>query len=243
MPKVFGIIGNPVEHSFSPQFFSDKFKRLGLSNVYKRFELPSIKAFNDVLKSEHNLSGLNVTSPYKEVIIEYLDELSPIAQEIQAVNTIEFYSDKLIGHNTDVIGFDAVIKGLNIGKTPCLILGTGGASKAVQFVLNNRNIPFLQVSRNNVAESISYSSIDTSIISKYPVVINTTPVGMGDLIGEKPPIPYQHISTDNILIDLIYKPRTTAFLEEGLRLGSRVKNGYQMLIEQAEASWEIWNSR
>ncbi len=242
MTKLYGIIGNPVTHSFSPDYFSEKFHKQGLPYRYERFQLAKISELKDVLKANPNLVGFNVTSPFKESILPYVSELSPEAQELQAVNTVVRKGDSLIGYNTDVIGFDKTISGLSFGKKGCLVLGTGGASKAVVYVLQQRNLPFKRVSRTKSIGGLTYDNINAEVLRQFPVIINTTPLGMMNRMNEKPMLPYQHIGVDHVLIDLVYKPRTTAFLEEGLSRGARIKNGFQMLVEQAEASWKIWSS-
>lgn len=242
MTKLFGIIGNPVTHSFSPDYFNEKFKKNGLPCQYKRFPLSQISQLQDVLQNHPNLVGFNVTSPFKEAILPYVSELSPEAQELQAVNTVVRNGNELIGYNTDVIGFDKTITSLGIGKKGCLVLGTGGASKAVAYVLKQRNMPFNFVSRTKTNGVLSYDDINGDVLRQFPVVINTTPLGMMNRINQKPMIPYSKIGVDNVLIDLVYIPRTTAFLREGFNRGARIKNGFQMLVDQAEASWKIWSN-
>jgi shikimate dehydrogenase len=242
MPE-FGLIGKSLDHSFSPAYFGEKFKKLGLTHTYEKFELQTIEQFPDVPKQHPELIGLNVTIPYKESIIPFLDELSPEAKEVEAVNTIAFSRGKLKGYNTDIHGFDAVWRSLYLRKEPCLVLGTGGASKAVVFVLKKHKVPFLNVSRNPTQDQIGYDEISTKLISEYPVIVNTTPLGMYPDVKSKPKLPYAVLDEKNVLIDLVYEPGTTAFLHEGLRRGARIKNGFQMLVEQAEASWNIWTAQ
>lgn len=241
MTKLYGIIGNPVTHSFSPDYFSEKFKRLGLNYSYDRFHLNDISELSNVLNANPSLVGFNVTSPFKEAIIPYLTEISQEAKSIGAVNTVVRDGDSLIGYNTDIIGFDKTIASLGIGKKGCLVLGSGGASNAVKYVLSKRKMPFKQVSRSRQNGMISYKEIDKRLLDQFPVIINTTPLGMMNRINEKPALPYNHISGKSVLIDLVYKPRATAFLRAGLNRGARIKNGFQMLVEQAEASWKIWS--
>jgi shikimate dehydrogenase len=242
MTKLFGIIGNPLGHSFSPEYFKLKFEKLDLPYVYEAFELKQISDVTLLMADHPELCGFNVTSPYKEAILPYLAKLSEEAKLIGAVNTVLNVEGHLHGFNTDVIGFDKVVHDLHLGIKGCLILGTGGASKAVKYVLTKRGLPYLQVSRTKKKDVIEYKSIDNEVLNRFPVIINTTPSGMKHQELSKPLLPYHLIGPKNVLIDLIYEPRVTAFLEEGLRRNSRVKNGYQMLIEQAEASWSIWVS-
>ncbi|MFT5724564.1 MAG: shikimate dehydrogenase [Bacteroidia bacterium] len=242
MTKDFGIIGNPVQHSFSPEYFNDKFQKLKLPYTYHGFELKKIKELEAVIQQYPNLFGLNVTSPYKEDIMSYLSTMSPEAMEVGAVNTVVIKGDKLHGFNTDVDGFDKVVEDLHVGRKGCLVLGTGGASKAVIHVLESRDMSYVQVSRSPKKNMIGYSDINQEMLSEYPVIINTTPLGMMNDIYSKPQLPYRFIGPQHVLVDLVYQPRTTAFLQEGLKRGARIKNGYQMLIEQAEAAWKIWSS-
>jgi shikimate dehydrogenase len=242
MTKEFGIVGNPVKHSFSPEYFYTKFRKLKLPYVYHRFELTEIGEVLSLVRDNPKLAGFNVTSPFKQEIIPFLSSVSDEANEVGAVNTVVIKNGELHGFNTDIIGFNKVIGDLRIQRQRCLILGTGGASRAVIQVLNKRNMPFIQVSRNRNHGMIMYGDITNKILCDFPVIINTTPLGMQNSINSKPSIPYHHIDSHHVLIDLIYNPRTTVFLHEGLKRGARIKNGYQMLIEQAEASWKIWAS-
>jgi len=238
----FGLIGKSLDHSFSPSYFAGKFQKLGLNHSYTAFELEAIDAFPALLKQHPNLVGLNVTIPYKESILSYMDELSVEAEEIRAVNTILIRDGKCIGHNTDIFGFEAMWRSLYLRREPCLVLGTGGASKAVCYVLEKRKVPFVQVSRSPLGGQIYYDEISRQLLKKYPIIVNTTPLGMYPNVFSKPNLPYSGLDEKNVLIDLVYEPRTTAFLREGLNRGSRIKNGFQMLVEQAEASWKIWSA-
>lgn len=240
MSKLYGILGKSLGHSFSPDYFSHKFQKLHIDAVYRKFEISHIDEVKRVL-AESNLVGLNVTIPYKQEVIPYLDILSEEVNAIGAVNTILLKSGKSYGFNTDVVGFAQTLKSLNIGKTKCLVLGTGGAAKSVQYVLNQRNMECLSVSRSPENGQINYEQIDKPLLQQYPCIVNTTPLGMSPNI-EKPDLPYRYLSENNILIDLIYQPRVTPFLLEGLERGARIKNGFEMLISQAEASWKIWQT-
>ena len=237
-----GIIGNPVSGSFSPSYFANKFTRLGYSDArYDAHLLTSIAEFESLIVSHPHLLGLNVTHPFKEAILPYLNELSPEAQQIGAVNTVLFHNSIRTGFNTDVMGIRQTFKSLGLGNSGVLVLGTGGASKAVQFVCDQQHIPFKVVSRSPMSMEFSYTDIKKELLSSYPVIVNCTPLGMTAHPG-KPPIPYRYLNSSHILIDLIYQPHVTPFLYEGLNRGCRVKNGFEMLVTQAEASWNIWKS-
>lgn len=235
----YGLIGYPLSHSFSPGYFSEKFNKLNLvGHNYKAYPIASIEGLkNIIIKS---LRGLNVTTPYKEQIIPYMSELSELAQEIQSVNTIKIIGDKLMGYNTDVYGFENSLTPLLGGSSvkSALILGTGGASKAVKYVLEKLGIDYLVVSRKS--DSLTYKSLTKDIIDNHQLIINCTPVGMYPNIKEKPPINYEAISDKHILFDLIYNPEKTLFLKEGEKRNAQIKNGLEMLKFQADRSWEIW---
>lgn len=238
--RLFGIIGNPLSHSFSPEFFAIKFHKLKLDYSYKAFELNSVSEYQDLLISHPELEGINVTIPYKSEIIPYLDRIDQVAQEIGAVNTIKIKNGQSTGYNTDVIGFEEMLKTLGIKQGRALVLGSGGASKAVKWVLHKNGIGFTTVSRNRSSGGLTYAQIDRSVVHQHNIVINCTPVGMWPDTHLLPNFPYKFLSPNHILMDLIYKPRVSAFLAQGLKRGCRVKNGYQMLVEQAEASWKLW---
>jgi len=240
--KIVGLIGYPLSHSFSRKYFTDKFRKEGISGFeYRNFEIEDVGKIKEVISSNPGLIGLNVTIPYKESIIPYLDELSPEAEEIGAVNTICIHNSGLSGHNTDHIGFSRTMD-LILDKKPsgALILGTGGASKAVEFSLKERGIPYRYVSRKPAGNALSYKDINKDTISRYPLVINTTPLGMYPEINSKPEIPYDLLGAGNYLIDLVYNPDKTLFLEEGEKAGASTINGLPMLVSQAEASWDLW---
>ena len=215
--RAFGLIGYPLGHSFSKKYFADKFEREGITgNAYELFPLEQIDQLEDLLASNPDLAGLNVTIPYKEQVIPYLDSMSPVVEEIGACNCIHIQEGRLMGHNTDVIGFSrSLLPKLKPHHRQALILGTGGSSKAVAYTLKELGIHFLQVSR--------------------------TPVGMFPDIAKAPAIPYEFIGADHYLFDLVYNPERTRFLQEGALRGAAVENGSDMLVIQAEASWEIWN--
>lgn len=244
--RLFGLIGYPVQHSLSPHFFQKKFEREGIKDAaYQLFPIPSITDFPLLIKREKNLVGLNVTHPYKESIIPYLDELTDEARAIGAVNTIAIHrasdSIELTGHNTDCEGFRMLLK--EAGEPlpdHALVLGTGGAAKAVAYALQQQGIPFTFVSRSAGAHSISYQEITPEIIRQNRLIINATPVGMWPDTELCPPLPYPALTPEHLLIDLIYNPEETAFLREGLVRGARCLNGMTMLEGQAEASWRVW---
>jgi shikimate dehydrogenase len=245
--KIFGLIGYPLEHSFSPQYFKDKFLQIGIENaVYHAFPLQSINELHELLTNNPGLTGLNVTIPYKNQVIPFLNELDPAAQLVNAVNTIHITKsgdrNYLKGYNTDVIGFKAsLIPLLEKKHYKALILGTGGASKAVTYVLSQMNIPYTMVSRNpNRENQLKYSEVNSATMSTHLLIINCTPVGMYPDTN-CPEIPYENLTTQHILYDLIYNPVRTMFLQQGETKGAKIKNGLEMLHLQADASWEIWN--
>lgn len=244
----FGLIGKTLKHSFSKKYFTEKFADAGISSRYELFELPEISAFPGLLNSFPDLQGLNVTIPYKEVILPYLDQLSPAAQEIGAVNTIKFTRRGLKGFNTDAPGFKKALLDVWKGPLPeaAFILGTGGASKAVEYVLRQRlGIPtVLKVSRNPIGDTqCSYEDIRTLDWNSFRLVVNTTPLGTYPEVETKPDLPYHLFSKGHLAFDLVYNPTETAFLAAAKEFGAGTENGYRMLVNQAEASWEIWNER
>ena len=243
---LFGLLGKNISYSFSKTYFSKKFMNLQLTNhKYVNFDIENIEDFLEILsKYKKSLKGCNVTIPYKESIFNYLHEIDRTASEIGAVNTIKFSSDgKLVGYNTDVVGFEkSLIPLLKTHHTKALILGTGGASKAVAYVLKKIDIDYFKVSRNpkdNLA--IAYADISNQLLNEYSLIINCSPLGTFPNINEKPMIPYQFLTSKHLLYDLIYNPVETAFLIEGKKRGTQVKNGLEMLELQAEESWRIWN--
>jgi shikimate dehydrogenase len=240
----FGLIGYPLGHSFSKKYFTDKFEREGITgNAYELYPLEEIGQLEDLLDSNPDLAGLNVTIPYKEQVIKYLDSMSEVVKEIGACNCIRIEEGHLMGHNTDVIGFSrSLLPQLKPHHQQALILGTGGSSKAVAYALKELRIPFLQVSRTPAEGMIGYEDIDQSMLATHTLLINTTPVGMYPDVTKAPDIPYQFIGSEHYLFDLVYNPERTRFLQEGALRGAAVENGSDMLVIQAEASWEIWNS-
>ncbi|MBK9634646.1 MAG: shikimate dehydrogenase [Bacteroidetes bacterium] len=242
MLKKYGLIGYPLSHSFSKGYFTEKFKKEGIENAaYETYPLEKISDFTTLLQNNPELVGLNVTIPYKEAIIPYLDELSEEAKKIGAVNTIKIINGKKIGYNSDVVGFEkSLIQHLKPTHNKALVLGTGGAAKAVWFVLEKLNIPYLKVSRTASENIIAYDTISIDLVKEYPLIINTTPLGMSPKLETKPDIPYQALTKNHFLYDLVYNPQTTLFLEMGQKMGATIQNGLPMLHGQAERSWELW---
>ena len=242
MSLKFGLIGKRLSHSFSPGYFNSKFSREGIHAFYEKLELEQIEDFRE-LKRARNFSGFNVTLPYKEVIIDFLDDMDPIAAEIGAVNTIKISSQGYKGYNTDVYGFELSLLNL-VGDASAikkaLILGSGGGAKAVQYVLRKLGIDFLTVSRLKAGD-LTYGDIDKKLLETTHLIVNTTPLGMFPDIETFPDIPYDLLSSNYFLFDLIYNPEKTIFLTKGWQRGSNIKNGLEMLILQAEKAWEIWN--
>lgn len=248
--SVFGLIGFPLEHSFSKKYFTEKISSLKIIDTeYQLFPIESLSEFKSILLNNANLKGLNVTLPYKVSIIPYLNELEETASAVGAVNTIKIvknsdHSNHLIGYNTDVYGFKQSIKPfLEINHEKALILGRGGAAKAVSWVLNQMGICCNYVSRNPVkSDEISYNDLNEWVIKSHLLIINTTPVGNFPNINDFPSIPYEFLTENHLLYDLTYNPVETAFLKKGKLAGSQIINGQSMLEIQAEKSWEIWNS-
>lgn len=241
--KVFGLLGRTLSHSFSKKWFEEKFAREQLSDfVYNNFELSHISHLPELLQRETDLQGFNITIPYKQDIVAYLHRCSDVVRMLGACNCVRVEEDlTLSGFNTDVIGFrEALYRQLDAKPEAALILGTGGASKAVQFVLDEMGISWKLVSRS-AASGLSYEELTGDLLQTYQLVINTTPVGTFPNIDEKPFLPYEHLTPEHFLFDLVYNPTTTAFMNEGIKKGARVSNGYEMLVLQAEASWRIWN--
>ncbi len=238
----YGLVGRDIAYSFSQGYFTQKFKDLKLYNhSYENFDIQDITAFEEIV-SQPYLKGLNVTIPYKEQIIPYLDTLDATAEAIGAVNTIKITKEGLKGYNTDAYGFrESIVPLLQPHHTQALILGTGGASKAVRFVLDTLAIPYTYVSRSKREGQYTYQELDKAIIESHAVIVNCTPVGTYPNVTKKPSLPYQHISKRHLLYDLIYNPKETAFLGAGVQNGATICNGLKMLQKQAEKAWAIWN--
>ena len=235
-------------HSFSQSYFNEKFQNENIDALYENFEIPSIENFPEIIETNPNLRGLNVTIPYKEKVISYLDVISPEAREIGAVNVIKVErkgkSTYLTGYNSDVIGFTRSIEPL-IEKyhKKALILGTGGASKAINYGLKSLGLETVFVSRYRKPDTICYEDITPKVIKEYNVIVNCTPLGMFPHTDECPNLPYEAMNTQTLLYDLIYNPDTTMFMQKGAEHGATVKNGLEMLLLQAFASWEFWHSK
>lgn len=239
----YGLIGFPLGHSFSKAYFTDKFQREGVAAQYLNFEIADIAAFKGVLSSSPQLAGLNVTIPYKQQVIPFLDGLSEAAHSIGAVNTIQFKGGQLIGHNTDHIGFSESLKPLlRVHHKKALVLGTGGSSRAVVYALQQLGITVIQVSRKPTEVQIGYADLDEATMADHLLIVNTTPLGMSPNVDQCPLIPYQYLSANHLLFDLVYNPAETRFLQKGKAQGAVPKNGLEMLQLQAEAAWQIWNS-
>jgi len=240
----FGLIGKSLGHSFSKSYFTEKFQKKGLNHSYDNFELASIDDFPRLLSENSDLRGLNVTIPYKEAIIPFLDEIDPVAAEIGAVNTILISNGKTKGYNTDVTGFQNSLKPyLKHGMEKALILGTGGASKAVAYVLRNLGIACFFVSRKpDELGQIAYGDLNEEAMKQFKLIVNTSPVGTFPEVDQYPDIPYEYLSNQHLLYDLIYNPSQTIFLKKGSDKGATTLNGLGMLKAQAEASYEIWLS-
>ncbi len=243
--RKFGIIGFPLSHSFSPEYFSKKFEREQISDSsYKAYPIDSIDRFTDLLANNPALKGLNVTIPYKKSVIPFLNSARDVVMKTGACNCIKIQNGSLEGFNTDVTGFEkSLLPKLTHKHTKALILGTGGSASAVEFVLEKLGIDFLFVSRNNSTEkkSLTYNQLTKEIIEENRLIINTTPLGMYPQVDNCPDIPYQFLTSEHYLFDLIYNPAETLFLRKGAEKGAVTKNGADMLVIQAEESWKIWN--
>lgn len=241
--KLYGLIGFPLGHTFSPGYFNAKFTREEIDAEYKAFPIATVNELHQLLELYPHLSGLNVTTPYKEQIIRLLDECDEVAAGVGAVNCVKIMDGKTKGYNTDIAGFEqSLLPLLRPGMNNAIVLGTGGAAKAVRFVLNKNNISYINVSRNSKDDAIAYSELTPDIIYSHRLIINTTPLGMYPSMESYPPIPYDALSTEHLLYDLVYNPEVTSFIKKGRQYGAAIKNGMEMLEIQAEASWAIWNS-
>ena len=243
----YGLIGYPLKHSFSQQFFTHKFSTEGIDAIYDKYEIPDINQFPHIISSQPELRGLNVTLPYKEQVMQYLNDLDAEAREIGAVNVIKVHRDKdgirLVGYNSDIIGFQKSITPFinNEKHRKALILGTGGASKAIRKGLLNLGIEPVYVSRTTRDGVYTYNDLNEVLLDEYKVIVNTTPLGTFPNVDEAPDIPYHLLTPDHLLYDVVYNPAETKFLRQGKEQGATIKNGLEMLELQAIASWEIWN--
>lgn len=243
--KLYGLIGKPVKHSFSKDYFTKKFAALDLKHhQYQLFELAHIEEFTTLIEDHPQLLGLNVTIPYKKLVIPYMTSLSPEAEKIGAVNTIKITATgALIGYNTDYFGFLSSLQSWLNGYLPpqALILGTGGAAMAVRTALDDLGINYKLVSRQPKSEALSYEDVDALNLASFPLIINTTPLGMAPDLESAPSLNYHQLGSDHYLYDLVYNPTVTTFMEKAQARGARVKNGLEMLHLQAEKAWEIWS--
>ncbi len=243
--RKFGLIGYPLSHSFSPAFFAEKFQKEGYADCfYEAFPINSIAELGSLLANNPDLEGLNVTIPYKKEVLPYLQNFTEAVEKTGACNCIKIKNGKLTGYNTDVIGFEkSLLSHLTPAHTKALILGTGGAAAAVQFVLKKSGIEFLFVSRNSQPGKsiITYNEISKVILNEHKLIINTTPLGMYPAVNDCPGISYEYLTQEHYLYDLVYNPQRTLFLKKGSEKGTITKNGSDMLIIQAEESWKIWN--
>mgnify|MGYP004522469163 FL=1 len=245
--KKYGLIGYPLGHSFSMGYFNEKFKNEAINAVYENFEIPDIQDITTVIGSNPDLAGFNVTIPYKEKVMDYLDYIAPEAAEIGAVNVVKVTHNGeravLKGFNSDVVGF---VNSINPLLRPlhkkALVLGTGGASKAVEYGLRKLGLETIKVSRTEKDNTITYGQVTPELLSEYKVIVNCTPCGMAPHFDECPNLPYDSIDDSFLLYDLIYNPEETLFLRKGKEKDATVKNGLEMLLLQAEEGWNIWNS-
>lgn len=241
--KKFGLIGKNIDYSFSKKYFLEKFKKENLDYTYSNFDIVNISEIESILQN-NSISGYNVTIPYKEEIIKFLDEIDEVAKDIGAVNTIKKIDNKNIGLNTDVIGFEKSLLPLIENKIPknALILGSGGASKAIKYVLKKLKINYSTVSRKEGKSEFVYENLNEVILNKFKMIINCSPVGTFPNINNCPNIPYEFLTKDHILYDLVYNPIESLFLKKGRKLGCKTKNGLEMLEIQANESWSVWNN-
>ena len=242
-----GLIGYPLTHSFSKKHFAKKFKAEQIDGYnYELFPIPTIEDLPKLIAKHPNLLGLNITIPYKQEALPYLDAISEEAEKIGAVNTIKFTNGKLTGYNTDVYGFEISLRKLLTAATVplnqmnALVLGTGGAAKAVTYVLDKLQIKAQLVSRSKKRGQITYNDVDAECMQKHQIIINTTPLGTSPNIDTAPDLPYNHLSAQHFLYDLVYNPEVTKFLQMGLNNNSSIMNGLEMLYLQAEKAWSIW---
>jgi shikimate dehydrogenase len=242
----YGIIGYPLGHSFSKKYFTQKFLDENIDAEFLNFEIESVHQIKNILIETPKLKGFCVTIPHKENIIPLLDEIDPLAKKLGAVNSVKVIRTdnkiKLKGYNTDIYGFQKSLLHFLQNQTPkALILGTGGASKAVAGALQEINIPYLFVSRNKKKNQITYQDLNSKILSEYHLIINTTPLGTFPNVNTYPDLPYDMIGSEHFLYDLVYNPNNTMFMQKGTKQGAKTHNGLKMLHLQAEKSWNIWN--
>lgn len=238
----YGLIGNPVEHSYSEKYFTDKFEQEGIDAIYKTFKLESLDEFPKLLKKETALKGLNITLPFKEKIIPYLDHIDPQAKKIGAINTIKITDGVTTGYNTDSFGFlKSLFLLIEKQHTDALILGTGGAAKAIAQALTSMGIDYKMVSRTPSEGQLSYNALTAEQVKEHLLIVNCTPLGTYPNVDTSPTIPYEGLTKQHLLYDLTYNPAITQFLAQGQAHQSKIFNGQKMLEYQADKSWEIWN--
>ncbi|MEO6488405.1 MAG: shikimate dehydrogenase [Ferruginibacter sp.] len=242
--NLYGLIGYPLGHSFSKKYFTEKFRKERLDNLYELFPMNSLEEINSLIKNP-DLKGFNVTIPYKKEILSYLDDRSNIPADLMACNCVRIKEGRTYGYNTDVIGFErTIVPKLSIYHKKALILGNGGASEAVKYVLKRNGISYTIVSRQIHDDSnITYEQLDEEMIGDHHIIINTTPMGMVPLTEAFPNIDYNAIGSRHLLYDLVYNPPKTLFLQKGEEQGAAIQNGYEMLLIQAEESWRIWENQ
>lgn len=243
-PKIFGLVGRNISYSFSKGYFAKKFTSLGLEHYqYQNFDLDDLAKLRSIIANTENLAGLNVTIPYKEAIMPLLDELSHKARKIGAVNTIRFKKNGILkGYNTDAYGFKkAIAPLLQPHHKKALLLGTGGASKAIAYALVEMGIFYTYVSREDQPGMIDYNRINATTFDNHQIVINCTPLGTHPNVTDCPPLPYEYFTPSHLAFDLVYNPEETEFMKRAASHGAIVKNGYEMLVFQAEKAWKIWN--
>lgn len=242
--RKFGLIGLPLTHSFSKQFFTEKFEKEQITDCqYENYPLEKIEDLPALLAANRDIVGLNVTIPYKREVIPFLTDVAPAVKKTGACNCIRIDGKKRVGYNTDVIGFHlSMMPHLRVQHQRALILGTGGASAAVEFVLEQIAMPYMLVSRNPGTNSIGYDQLNEDLMESHTLIVNTTPLGTFPAVETYPPIPYEYVTDQHFLYDMVYNPAETIFLQRGREKGATVLNGMDMLIGQANASWDIWKS-
>ncbi len=242
--KTYGLIGKNISYSFSRAYFSEKFEKEKIDAHYLNFDINSIQEFPKLFEKWTGINGLNVTIPYKQKVIPFLDELDPVAREIGAVNTVKIIDGKKIGYNTDYYGFLGSLKPfLSIGKISALILSTGGASLAVAYALKKLEIPYQYVSRSRKKANLTYADLTGEIMHNHQLIVNCTPLGTSPNVEKYPHIPMEYIGPKHLVYDLIYNPPFTRLMKLAAKKGAKVINGQKMLELQAEKAWQIWNSR
>jgi shikimate dehydrogenase len=241
--NLYGLLGYPLSHSFSKKYFDEKFVQENIDNaIFENFSLENISLLEDILKRKE-LKGFAVTIPYKREVISFLHESIDAVKKMNACNCVKIKDGKLFGYNTDIIGFEkSFIKQLQPHHTKALILGTGGASSAVEFVLQKLNMQYKFVSRSKKENQLLYEDLNELLLNEYTVIVNASPLGTYPKIDECPEIPYQFLTAKHYLFDLVYNPAETRFLRLGKEKGAAIQNGYEMLVLQAEENWKIWNS-